>query len=124
MPKKTNNDKKTEQIAMTLDERIAISDKWGHEKMTDIFSDFIVARMPHADVCKKYSITAIELDDILRVCFYSLDDAGRRAADAVEEQKAFFDVVVSRCGAGTKARISKAMKRVAKEFDEMSKKQP
>ena len=104
--------------AMTLTERKKIEKEFGVEKIKDIFVDFIVNRKSHAEVCKDYKITSDKLDDLLRVCFYQLDEAGNNAVQAIDEQKLIFDVVFSKLGKGTQKRVKQALKRVTQNINE------
>lgn len=117
MPKDKTPNPHSEDKSMTLDERNAITNKYGIDKIKEMFFAYIVERTPHAEVCNKYGLDAAEFDEILRVCFYSLDEAGNNAVDAMEAQKTYFDAVYSRLGKGTQARIKKAMKRLSNMID-------
>ena len=104
--------------SMTLIERKELEKKFGLEKIKEIFIDFIVNRKTHSEVCKDHKITPEKFDDILRVCFYQLDEAGNNAVQAIDEQKLLFDVVYSKLGKGTQKRVSQALKRITQAIDE------
>lgn len=106
--------------AMTIDERNAVINKYGMDKIKEYFEDYIVNRTSHPEVCKKHGLGADEFDEILRVCFYALDEAGNNAVDAMESQKTYFDAVYNQLGKGTQSRIKKAMKRMAGMIDSRS----
>lgn len=103
---------------MTLTERKNLEKEFGVEKIKEIFVDFIVNRKDHADICKDYKLTPGTLDDLLRVCFYQLDEAGNNAVQALDEQKLIFDVVYSKLGPGTQKRVKQTLKRITGNIDE------
>lgn len=102
---------------MTLDERKALEKEIGVEKIKEIFVDFIVNRKDHADICAEYKMTPGTLDDLLRVCFYQLDEAGNNAVQAMDEQRLVFDAVYAKLGKGTQVRVMKALKRLTNKLD-------
>lgn len=103
--------------SMTLMERKDLEKKYGLEKIKDVFVDYIVNRKPHADVCKEHELEPDVLDDLLRVCFYQLDEAGANAVQAMDEQRLVFDAVYAKLGKGTQVRVMKALKRLTNKLD-------
>lgn len=104
--------------SMTLIERKELEKKYGIEKIKEVFVDFIVNRKSHEQVCKDHKIESDVLDDLIRICFYQLDEAGNNAVQALDEQKLLFDVVYSKLGKGTQKRVSQALKRITHNIDE------
>ncbi len=102
---------------MTLQERKDLEKQYGIEKIKNVFLDYIVNRKSHADVCKEYELEPAVLDDLLRVCFYQLDEAGANAVQAMDEQRLVFDAVYAKLGKGTQVRVMKALKRLTNKLD-------